>query len=72
MLLMSPVFLVIWVFMLVLWVELLMFLWHGSHLFRETRRRIANAQICSECGREVLTAGAQFCGRCGGQLIKAA
>lgn len=60
------------VFGAVLYFELLMFVWHGSHLFREMRRRMAEAQICSKCGREVLVARAKFCGRCGGQLIKAA
>jgi predicted amidophosphoribosyltransferase len=56
---------------LVWWFQSLMFLWHGSHLFREMRRRLAEAQICTSCGREVLTAGAKFCGRCGGQVVKA-
>lgn len=60
------------VFGAVLYYEVLMFVWHGSHLFRETRRRMKEAQICSKCGREVLVAGARFCGRCGGQLVKAA
>jgi rRNA maturation endonuclease Nob1 len=60
------------VFAVVLYFMLMAFLWHGYHLFRETRRRMAEAQICSKCGREVLVAGAKFCGRCGGQLVKAA
>ena len=52
--------------------NLAMFLWQGQHLFREMRRRIAAAQVCTKCGREILVSGAKFCGRCGGQLVKAA
>ena len=54
------------------WVLTMLFLWNGYRLFKQLRRKLATAQICTRCGREILVAGAKFCGKCGGQLVKAA
>lgn len=55
-----------------LWFQAMMFLWHGSHYFREQRRRMADQLECIKCHAVPSRPDARYCGKCGGQLMRAA